>query len=173
MATPPRRKTTPAGVAVTSKSRDFSRPDADPKVRTAQPDMTNGHRRREARRRRHRSTGRRRPPTTTGDWKVGSSPPPPSRLPASPWCLAANKVRHHAPGASRWHRRGAQQPAPRAPPRLPAATVQPPARTGPDGPGGLGVELQRQGRLHRGEDARLLSMSRHARCRVPRRLAAG
>jgi hypothetical protein len=32
MATPPRRKTTPAGVAVASKSRDFSRPDANPKA---------------------------------------------------------------------------------------------------------------------------------------------
>jgi hypothetical protein len=130
MATPPRRKTTPAGVAVTSKSRDFSRPDADPKVRTAPPDTTNGHRRREAHRRRRRSTGRRRPPptkTTTGDWKVGSSPPPPGRLPTPPWCPTADKVRHHASGAGRWHRRGAQQPAPRAPPRLPAATAQPSA----------------------------------------------
>jgi hypothetical protein len=76
-------------------------------------------------------------------------------------------------GAGRWHRRGAQQPAPRAPPRLPAATTQPPARTGPDGPGGHGVELQRQGRLRRGEDARLPSTSRRARRRDPRRLAAG
>jgi hypothetical protein len=108
MATPPRRKTAPAGVAVTSKSRDFSRPDADPKVRTAPPDTTKGHCRREARRRRRRSTGRRRPPptkTTTGDWKVGSSPPPPGRLPTPPWCPAADKVRHHAPGAGRWHRK--------------------------------------------------------------------
>jgi hypothetical protein len=32
MATPPRRKTAPTGVIVASKSRDFSRPDANPKA---------------------------------------------------------------------------------------------------------------------------------------------
>jgi hypothetical protein len=138
--------------------------------------MTNGHCRREARRRPRRSTGRRRPPPTktiAGDWKVGSSLPPPGRLPALPWCPAADEVRHHAPRAIRWHRRGAQRPAARAPPRLPTATAQPPAHTGPDGPGGLEVKLQRQGRLRRGEDARLPSTSRRVRRWAPRRLAAG
>jgi hypothetical protein len=111
MATPPRRKTAPVGVAVTSKSKDFSRPNADPEIQNNvdRPGKW-PHHRREACRRCPRSRGRRQPPptkTTTGDWKVGSSPPPLGRLPAPPRCPAANKVRRHRAWPGHWHRQGA------------------------------------------------------------------
>jgi hypothetical protein len=111
--------------------------------------------------------------TTTGDWKVGSSPPPPGRLPTPPRCPTANEVRRHRAWTGHWNRRGAQQPAPRAPPRLPAATAKPPASTGLDGSGGLEVELEHRGCIHHEEDVQQPPMPLRARRWPPRQLAAG
>jgi hypothetical protein len=99
MVTPPRRKTAPAGVAVASKSRDFSRPDANPKALQNRTDGRDEmHTTAERLAARRRSRGRRRPPrppSGTGRWD-------PARR-----CLADYR-----------HRHGAQQRTTQAPPRL-------------------------------------------------------
>jgi hypothetical protein len=173
MATPPRRKTAPAGVAVASRSRDFSRPDAHPKVPQ------------------HRADGRNEMHTTAerlaadvAGAKEGADhrpPRPPSgtgRWHPAHRCLA--DYRHHHGARQQTTQAPLRLGQPLAPPRCPATGASrhracPPRQ--PDhwpAPAQMGracprPQLQQPERLRRGEAEHPLLRLRRAHRRPPRR----
>jgi hypothetical protein len=177
MATPPRRKTAPAGVAVASKSRDFSRPDANPK---SLQNRTDG-------RGLLHTTAERLAADVAGAEEGADHRPPRPPSGTGRWDPARRGLadyRHHHGAQQRMTQAPPRLGQPLAPPRCPATSTkrhraclprqpnrQPaPAQMGRASPR---AQLQQQGRRHRGKDVRPPLEPRRARRRPPRHHAAG